>query len=560
MRVAIDPFTVEIVKSSLVEISDEMFVTLQRTSKSTIIYEVLDFAVGLTDANGQLITQGNGVTGFLGTLTAAVHEVIEKFAKHGQVRPGDIFITNDPYGGGGTHLSDVSLTMPIFHENKLVAYVVNKAHWTEVGGKAPGSWTTDSTEIYQEGLQFPCVRLFRGGEPVQDLIDLIAVNVRLPDMTLGDMWAGIAAVRVGEKRFLELVTKYGKDAVLHSIERRLDETEQLVRMELKQLPKGVFEAEDFIDDDGIGHGPFPVRVRITITDDEFICDFTGSHPQVPGPVNCTFTGLTSGVRAIFRAITDPSIPTNQGAFRPLKIICPPGAIFSAQRPAPVSTNWETRLYSTDLIWKALAPHIPERLTAGHFLSVCGTILSGIHPDTDELFILVEPQAGGWGGGATKDGENGLVCVGDGETYVTPAEVAETRYGVLVDQYAFAIEDGGAGKHRGGRGLIRDYRITSEEAFLTATFGRHKFPPWGMAGGRAGSHNHVKILHKDGREVVFGKCARYRLERGDVARLVTATGGGHGDPHEREQEKILEDLRNGYITPEQAQKEYGFRAE
>lgn len=554
-----DPFTVEIIKNALVAISDEMFVALQRTSKSTIIYEVLDYAVGLTDAQGQLIAQGNGVAGFLGTLVFAVREVIEKFAKKGQLRPGDIIITNDPYTGGGTHLSDVSLVMPVFYDGEIVAYMANKAHWTEVGGKDPGSWTTDATEVYQEGLQFPCIKLFEEGKPLQSLIDLIAANVRLPDMTLGDMWAGVAALRVGERRFLELCHKYGKDVVLHSVNQLLDESEKLARLELKHLPKGTFEAEDFIDDDGIGNGPFPVRVRVTITDEEFLCDFTGTHTQVPGPVNCTYTGLVSGVRTVFKAVTNPAIVANEGAFRPLKIICPPGTIFSCQRPAPVSTYWETMLYVTDLVWKALAPHIPDRLTAGHFLSVCGLVLAGLHPDNKELFLLVEPQAGGWGAGATKDGENGLVCVGDGETYIIPVEVAETRYGILVDQYTFAIEDGGAGKFRGGRGLIRDYRITANEAYLTTTFGRHKFPPWGMAGGREGSRNYVKILHKDGREVVFGKCARYRLEKGEVARLVTATGGGYGDPRERDPEKISEDLRNGYITPEQAEQDYGTKA-
>jgi N-methylhydantoinase B len=555
-RVGVDPFTTEIIKSALIAISDEMFVALQRTSKSTIIYEVLDYAVGLTDAKGQLISQGNGVAGFLGTLVFAVQEVIKKFAEKGQLKPGDIIITNDPYTGGGTHLSDVSLVMPVFYDGEIVAYVANKAHWTEVGGKDPGSWTTDATEVYQEGLQFPCIKLFEQGEPLQSLIDLIEANVRLPDMTLGDMWAGVAALRLGERRFVEICDKYGKGTVLHSIDQLLDESERLVRQELQKLPRGVFEAEDNIDDDGIGNGPFPVRVKVTITDEEFICDFTGTHPQVPGPVNCTYTGLVSGVRTVFKAITNPQIVANEGAFRPLKIICPQGTIFSAQRPAPVSTYWETMLYATDLVWKALAAHVPERLTAGHFLSVCGLVLAGIHPDNGELFLLVEPQAGGWGAGATKDGENGLVCVGDGETYIIPAEVAETRYGLLVDQYTLAIEDGGAGQFRGGRGLIRDYRITAEEAYLTTTFGRYKFPPWGMAGGKEGSRNYVTILHNDGREVEFGKAARYRLQKDEVARLITATGGGYGDPRLRDLANIEDDLRNGYISLEQAERDYG----
>lgn len=554
-RPDVDLFTVEIVKDALVAIGDEMFIALQRTSKSTIIYEVLDYASGLTDARGQLITQGNGVTGFLGTLTFAVRSTLEKFGVE-QLHPGDVIITNDPYGGGGTHLSDVSLIVPIFYHEQLVAFAASKAHWTEVGGKDPGSWTTDSTEVFQEGLQFPCVKLYEEGRPIQSLIDLIAANVRLPDMTLGDMYAQAASLHLGARRFQELCDKYGLDVVQYSIEALLDYGERMTRLELAKLPQGVYEAQDWIDDDGIGNGPFPVRVKITITGDEFICDFTGTHMQVPGPVNCALTGLHSGVRTMVKAITSPSIPVNEGCFRPLTIICPPRTIFTAERPAAVSTYWETMNYVTDLVWKALAPIVPDRLPAGHFLSVCGVVVAGQHPDTDELFLLVEPQAGGWGAGAQKDGESGLMCVGDGETYVIPVEVAETRYGIIVDRYELDTSThAGAGRHRGGRGLIRDYRA-AVDLTLTATFGRHKYVPWGVDGGCDGSPNAVHIFHADGRKIVLGKCARYPLKRGEVARLITGTGGGWGPASQRPIEAIIEDVRDGYISLEQARQDYG----
>jgi N-methylhydantoinase B len=554
-RIQADAFTTEIIKDSLVAIGDEMFVALQRTSKSTIIYEVLDFASGLTDARGQLITQGNGVTGFLGTLTFAVQSTLEKFGPAG-LRPGDVVITNDPYSGGGTHLSDVSLIVPIFYDDELIAFSASKAHWTEVGGKDPGSWTTDATEVFQEGLQFPCVKLYDAGRRVDSLIDVIEANVRLPDMTLGDMHAQAAALRLGERRFQELCDKYGVRTVLEAIEALLDYGERMTRLELSKLPRGTYEAEDWIDDDGIDNGPFPVRVKVTISEDEFVCDFTGTHAQVPGPVNCTHTGLHSGVRTMLKAITSPTIPVNEGCFRPLRVACPPGTIFTAERPAPVSTYWETMNYVTDLVWRALAPIVPERLTAGHFLSVCGVVVAGTHPDTGELFLLVEPQAGGWGAGAWKDGESGLMCVGDGETYVIPIEVAETRYGIVVDRYELDPTGAGAGRRRGGRGCIRDYRAAVDEVTLTATFGRHKYVPWGIDGGHPGSRNEVRVFHEDGREVVFGKCARYPLRRGEVARLVTGTGGGWGSPLERPVEAVVEDVRDGYVTVEQAEREYG----
>jgi N-methylhydantoinase B len=552
--VKVDPFTLEIIKESLIAIGDEMFIATQRTSMSTIIYEVLDYASGLTDAHGNLIVQGNGVTGFLGTLTHAVRSVIEKFGDN--LHPGDIIITNDPYSGGGTHLSDVTLAMPIFYKGQLVAFAANKAHWTEVGGMSPGSWTTDSTDVWQEGMQFPCIKLYIKGEVVPGLIDMIRANVRTPDMSIGDMNAQAASLRLAEMRFVELCERYSAETVLFGINALLDYGEELTRQALKRIPRGVYEAVDYVDDDGIDPGPFVMRVKVTVTDDEFICDFTGTHPQVAGPINSGRTGLESAVRVLFKALTDPQIPANEGCFRPLRVICPDGTMATASRPAPTSTYWEVMEFGADLVWKALAPVVPERLTMGHFLSVCGTVISGKHPDTGELFILVEPQVGGWGAGIGRDGENAMFCIGDGETYVIPVEVCETRYGVMVDQFALNNADGGAGRYRGGRGVFRDYRITADEAIVTGTFGRHKFLPWGMKNGQPGSRNYMEMFHADGSSKVFGKVARYKLKRGEVARMATGTGGGYGDPMSRPVEEIERDVRNEYISPEQAEREYG----
>lgn len=553
----IDPFTAEIIREGLVAVADEMFVALQRTSKSTIIYEVLDYACGITDAKAQLIAQANGVTGFAGILTYTVASVLDKFGAEG-LGPGDIVVTNDPYAGGGTHLSDVAMAMPIFYKGKLMAFAANKGHWTEVGGKDPGSWTTDATEVYQEGLQFPCIKFFEKGKPLQALLDLVEANVRMPDMTLGDLYAQAASLRVAARRFEELCDKYGPDAIEEGVDYLLDHGEQLVRADMKALPKGVFEAEDWIDDDGLTPEPIPVRVKVTITGDKFIADFTGSGPQARGPINCTITGLMSGMRTIFKAITNPHTHINEGCFRPLEVICPEGTIFTAKRPAAVSTYWETMIYVSDLVWKALAPHLPDKLTAGHFTSVCGLILAGIHPDSKQLTILVEPEAGGWGAGYDKDGEDGLVCIGDGETFIIPVEICEHRYGIQVDQYCYNVTEGGEGEFRGGRGMIRDYHIVSDEpAYLTTTFGRFKYPPWSVAGGRDGSPNYVEIIRADGSpSVKVGKLARCELRKGDIARLFTATGGGWGDPKKRDRARVLQDLKAGMITREAAEKVYG----
>ncbi len=552
-----DTFTLEIIKNALVAVGDEMFHAMQRTSMSPIIYETLDYSCGLTDAAGNLITQGNGTTVFLGQIDSLVHDVLKKFGEPGEIFPGDIFISNDPYIGGGTHLSDPALVLPIFFEDEIVAFVVNKAHWTEVGGKDPGSFTTNATEIFQEGLQFPNIKIFHRGVPNQAVIDIIAANVRLPEMSLGDMWAGVAANRVGERRVREIFEKFGADSVREAIRGLLDYGEVMIRQELRNLPKGTFTAEDWIDDDGLGNGPFKIQVKVTISDDEFVADFTGSHAQVPGPINKSRTGLVSAVRTVFKALSNPGIPANGGCFRPLRVICPEGTLFTAKRPAPVSLYWETMMAGGDLIWKAMAPHIPERLTAGHLLSVCATIISGIHPDTGEFYLMVGPLVGGWGAGADKDGESGQFASADGETFNIPIEITETRYGVIVDQYGFHDDDGGAGEYRGGKGVVLDYRIRAETATMTGSFGRHRFKPWGINGGGEGSPNYVKVLHQDGSEETYSMFHQVPLKRGDVARLVTATGGGFGKPDKRDAGRLRDDLKNEFITKDQAREFYNY---
>ncbi len=551
-----DPFTTAIIQDQLIAASEESFIRLGRSSQSPIIYEVLDYACALTDAEGDLIAQANGVPGFLGTLSFAVKAVIDKYSKE-DFHPGDMFITNDPYSGGGNHLSDVALISPVFYEDVLIAFGVNKAHWTEVGGMAPGSWTTDSTEIYQEGLQFPILYLGKNYTPDPGLVDLIAANVRTPDRTLGDMYAGIASLRSAESRVVEIADRYGLEVFQQSVSVILEQGEKAARAALAALPKGTFFAEDWMDDDGLSENPVYVRVEVTITDDEFAADFTGSSAKVPGPINCTRTRLHSACRSIFKSITDPASPVNDGWFRPVKVICPDGTVFTAVKPAPVSTYWETGAYAVDLIWHALFPVLSDRLTAGHSLSVCGPSISGKNEDGN-IFILVEPQAGGWGAGTVKDGESGLVVVGDGETYIMPVEICEARYPILVDQYAFSINPEGAGKYRGGFGLIRDYKILCDEALVTTTFGRHKYYPWGAKGGREGSPNGVAVIPEGKNEPVIwrGKLARNPLKRGDVVRLITGKGGGYGDPKERDPASVREDVMNGFVTLEDSGKIYG----
>ena len=553
-----DRFTLDVLREGFAAIADEMFVSLQRTSQSPIIYEVLDFGVGIADARGELVCQGNGIAGFLGPLGDVIRETI---ARVPGLQPGDVIIANDPYSGGGTHLSDVALVRPIYWEDDLIGFAAAKGHWTEVGGKDPGSWTADSADVYAEGLQLPFVHAYRAGAGVPEVRAILAANSRLPEMTLGDLAAQAACLEVAERRLHEMCARYGAKTVVEAMGVILDRSEQLARLALADIPHGTFTASDFTDEDGLGNGPFPVQVHVQITGTEVVCDFTGSHPQVPGPINCTWSGLVSGVRTVFKAITDPVEPATDGWFRPLKIICPAGTIFNAQRPAPVAAYFESTEMASDLVWHALAPAFPQRLTAGSFVSVCSTSLALTHPDTGEQTLLVEPQPGGWGASASKDGEHGLVSVGDGETYVIPVEVAEQRYGIRVERFAFDIVEGaGAGRRRGGRGLVREYRVLCDEALLTVAWGRHLFPPWGVAGGRDGSPNYVEVVRAGSRDAQrFGKASRVPLRRGDLVRLVTGSGGGYGNPRERESLLVLEDLHDGIITGRDAAEVYGVPA-
>jgi N-methylhydantoinase B len=550
-----DRFTLDVLREAFLAVADEMFVSLQRTSQSPVIYEVLDFAVGITDGAGELVSQGNGIAGFLGPLGEATRDTI---ARVPDLRPGDVVATNDPYAGGGTHLSDVALVRPIFVGERLVAFAAAKGHWTEVGGKDPGSWTADSTEVYQEGLQLPFVKAVRAGVPDRDVVAILRANSRLPDMVEGDLLAQAACLEVAERRVLELCDRYGVGTVLEATREVHVRSETLARAALAALPHGVYEAEDHLDDDGVVGEPIPIRVRVTLDAERMVVDLSGSSDQVRGPVNCTWSGLVSGIRTVFKAITDPGEPASDAWFRPLEIVCPAGSVFNAVRPAPVAAYFEATEAATDLVWKALAPALPDRLTAGSFVSVCATSIALQHPDTGEPTLLVEPQPGGWGAGANKDGEHALVSVGDGETYTIPVEVAEQRYGVLVERLALDVVQGaGAGRHRGGRGLVREYRILSDDAVLTVAFGRHRFPPWGVDGGSAGSVNAIEIVPADGGPVRrFGKAASHPLGRGDLVRLITGTGGGHGDPRDRERALVRQDLADGLITERDARDVYG----
>jgi N-methylhydantoinase B len=550
-----DPFTLEIINNALTSIAEEMFYVFGRTAKSPVIYEVLDYAVGIMDEEGIMLAHANGVPGFIGVLDHAVKESVKELKE--ELEDGDIIIVNVPHIAG-THLNDAVLIQPIFYKGELIGYSANKGHWSEIGGMRFGSWTTDSIEIFQEGLQIPPIKLFKRGKPNRDIIEMIRSNSRLPDQTLGDMEAQVASLKIGVKRVIELIEKYGISIYREACRKAVEDSYRYVMLKLRSLPHGEFTAYDYIDDDGITDESLYVKVSVRITDEEFYADFTDSAPQAKGPINSPLPGTIGAVRIVYTSIIDPHYPyMNYGFIKPLRVYAPEGTVFNPTKGAPVATFWEAMLYASDLVWKALAPYISDRLPAGHFLTVGATILGGRDKRTGEPFAIVEPQPGGWGAASYRDGVNALVCVGDGETYASSIEVLERRYPVLVERYTLNIEGGsGHGKFRGGYGIIKDYRVLTDKVFFTISFGRSKYPPWGVRKGSNGTPCKFIIRKRNGEEIIGRKIAAYVLSEGDVVSIRTGGGGGWGDPLERDPELVLNDVINEYITIDEAREIYG----
>ena len=545
-----DPITMEIIQNSLQAAADEMFAAIRRTAMSAIIYEVLDTGTGITDRHGELAGSGAGIPGFVGVLDKTVKWILGKFNKPGDIEPGDIFATNDPYSGGVTHLNDMVLVMPVFAENEIVAWTANIAHWNDVGGMVPGSMSTDATEIFQEGIILAGIKLFSRGQPIQPVFDILTANCRMPDFLTGDLWAGVASSRVGERRVLEIVNKYGKDVFLHAVEEYLNYGERVSLSALKRLPKGKFTLTEEQDS-----GQF-YKVTVEVRDDEFIVDLRDNPDQDKGPFNMSRDEAVVACQIAFKNVTSPEKVANGGTFRPLRVLTRPGSIFDPAYPAAMGVYYELSIRLHDLIFRTIAEHMPNSLPSGGFASICGTLFGGIHPDTGRTYAVIEPELGGWGGSPRADGNPGQFSAFHGETYNCPAEIAEARYGVTVDYLSFHDDEGGEGLHRGGKGVRIDYRIRSDNAWLTMAYTRSKVPPWPLQGGRPGSPNYVLIARANGATERHAVVSGLTLNTDDVIRVMTGTGAGWGDPLKRPLELVKEDLKNGYITQDQANRYYG----
>jgi N-methylhydantoinase B len=544
-----DPITLEIIESSVQAASDEMFAALRKTAMSAIIYEVLDMGTGITDGEGNLASSGAGIPSFVGVLDKAVKRILELHPRE-EIAPGDVFATNDPFFGGVTHLNDVVLAMPVFAEDELIAWTANIAHWNDVGGMVPGSISTDAREIYQEGLRIPAVRLVARGEPVRSVLEILTANSRLPDYLRGDLWAGIAAVRVGDRRIRELVRKYGRDAFVDALQASFDRGEGAARRALAGLPDGRFVLAEEQDTGAV------YSVALEIEGDEIVVDLRENPDQDPGPNNVSRDGAVIAAQIMLMNLVDAHGSANAGHFRPLTVLTRPGSVFDPDPSAAVGIYYEVRLRLYDLLVRCLAEQVGAQLPAGGFASVCGTFIGGTHADTGRHFTIVEPQVGGWGATAVRDGSSAMFSPIHGHTFNCPAEVAEARYGLYVEQLALSAEPGGEGEFRGGKGIVLDYRVRSDDCFLTCAYTRSRCRPWPLAGGHEGSPNYVEVLRSNAAAERHAVVTGLRVGEGDVIRIHTGNGAGHGDPRRRPRELVLDDLRNGYVTDEVARSVYG----
>ena len=492
---SIDPITVEVVRNAVNAYADEMATALCKSAYNMMIYEVRDFCCGLVDGEGQMISQNQGgLPIFLADLGVAVKDGIARYGLDG-FAPGDVVIMN--HGEVcGQHLNNIVIYAPCFHDGKVVAFAASRAHWVDIGGMRVGFGSVETTEIYQEGIQFRSLKIYEAGKRNETLWQIIHDNVRFPEAALGDLRAQIACCQLGIRRFAELLRRYGRETVEECIRAVWESTEHDARAFIAKIPDGVYEAESFLDNDGRTLDVMlRIKVKVTIDGERMIVDFSQMNDQVPGPTNSGFSGGLAAARVAFKCLTQPHAPVNEGCFRPLEIVLPPGKILNAKPPAALGL-WSIPLPTViDTILKALAPVLPERIPAAHKGDMGGCSISGFKPD-GRRFLLMNIFGGGWGGRPHEDGESASVSICQGDVRSAPIELQEIQYPFLIERFALRPDSGGAGKHRGGLGVDLTYRAL-HKCVANVNCERTKDPPWGLHGGRPAAVNEATLIRRDG---------------------------------------------------------------
>ena len=556
----------EIIRHSLYAIAREMKVAMMRTAASPIMHLGADASAAVFDAHMQLVAQGNDIPTMLGSAVISTKVSVESIGRD-NLRPGDVIISNDAYLGGGNHQPDVQITRPIFVDGEIVAFVMTRGHWTDIGGQAPGSYMLNTWDIFGEGIRIPPVLLYRNDEIVADVQKMIVQNTRDPEGRLLDIQAQYAGTFVGDQRIQSLCRKYGVASLRDAMKRSLDHSEQLMREAIRAMPDGVYEAEDFaegVQAPGWTGDPVPLKVKVTIQGDQIHFDYAGTGAQTIGGINCPLAVTCNSTWFTVKALTDISIPINQGCYRPITIDAPLGSIVNCQFPASVvSGNTETSPRVIDLLLKALAQAVPERVVGQSNCAACSGVFGGKDPDSDRVrrtgrpFVsMVEPHGGGMGARASKDGVNGIrVYVGNAGSL--PVEFIEQTMPLVVEERALVTDSGGAGRYRGGLTARRTYRVGFDQATFTVAGERGQFAPQGHFGGQAGAHFLCSVTHPDGStELLPPKGATAVVRQGDRVVVQPAGSGGYGDPRQRPAEDVMADLANGYISEASARNQYG----
>ncbi len=549
-----DLILTEIIRNGVLAVTEEMKNNLTRTAYNMIIYEALDFTVGLFTAEGDTISVGIGLPMFIRGMSETVRAKLKHFGKEG-LEPGDILVTNDAYTTG-SHLNHVTFSLPIFFEGELCAFACCMAHWIDIGGTIGGV----TTDIYAEGLQIPIVKYRRADVVSQDLVDIIRMNVRIPELAMGDLRAQVTAVTTGERRFTELLQRYGRTETLAAIRAIMDQSEKAARARTNAIPDGVYEATSYMDDDGVEISKrVPIKVRVIVKGETMTIDLSEVSKQVRGFFNSGETTGHACAQVAYKCLTSPlDYPINEGSFRSLNVVLQPGTIVSAVKPAAMRWWMTFPMTIVDTIFKALEPAMPDRVIAGHHADLLAVRVHGIHPRTGNLYFgSFGPQGGGWGAKMTEDGMSATVCLNDGDTHNSPIESVESKYPVLVDRFALREGSGGAGKYRGGLGIERKVTARAPMTF-NAEVDRVHCKPWGLAGAGDGDGNLITLDMKGGREADFpnGKILMRRLSPGEGFTVLSGGGGGYGLPIERDPHAVANDIREGYIDPDDAERIYG----
>jgi N-methylhydantoinase B len=548
-----DPVTTEIIRNAFVSCAQDMNATLIRSAYTPIIYEGKDCSVAILDERGDVLGQSLGLPLFLGNLEICVKLTAELVGWEAFC-PGDVFYMNDSYMTG-THLNDATIFGPIFWHDRLVGFSATRAHWLDVGAKDPGG-PMDSHEIYQEGVRWGPTRLYDRGRPRDDVIDVLRRNGRFGYSMIGDMNAQVASCRTGEARFQAILDRFGYDTYVEAREEIYRQSESLEREAVAALADGTYEAEGSLDDDGLGDDPVPVRLRIDVEGDAMTIDLEGSSSATRGPVNCGFAQTVSACRVAFKLLIHPERPVDGGTFHTLDVKAPPGSMFAAEEPAACQWYFTPLGLLIDLIVKALAPALPDEVAGAHYGDSMVAYLAGTDPRREEApFLYVAPHPGGWGAFEGGDGQDGLINNVNGAFKDFPIEVFENKYPALIRTYGFRPDTGGPGRYRGGCGIYRSHELEAP-TLLYLWFERSVTPAWGLFGGRdaAGPDCVVNPGRDDERHML--KVNALQLQTGDVVELRTGGGGGFGEPFEREPERVLRDVVDGYVTRVAAERDYG----